>query len=390
MEAMLRSRRSEALSPGSRWTTFSEKDRLTTHAMELLDLLVDFSPDGWIPLSGIARRLGLDERTAVEALRRLEQLGYQLEWVPNVGVRYVAAPEHLVGPRIAWLVRDCQVIRHVEVYEEVGSTNDMALDRLGRAPCHGLAIFAEYQTAGRGRGTNRWLAPPRRCLLVSVVLVAQEVHVGGRWLTCLGAAAVADVVASCCQLEPRIKWPNDVCVGGKKVCGILVEERTPAVDAPGRAERMPPSRRGWVLGIGLNVNLTREELPPELQETATSLYVASHRVWDRTSLAGALLCAVDRYYVQGLQGHPQAVWSRFRELLKLEGQFVQATFLASSSSGRIQEERVVGRVRAACPQDGLELERRPDGEVLRLVPDAIVRLVPLESPQESLSSSSPS
>jgi BirA family biotin operon repressor/biotin-[acetyl-CoA-carboxylase] ligase len=128
------------------------------------------------------------------------------------------------------------------------STNERARELAERGAPHGTLVTAAEQSAGRGRQGRTWTAPRGRALLCSLVL-----HKVPRLLPLAAGIAVAEVVAG----EARIKWPNDVLVGGRKVAGILVEGRP---------------QEGWaVLGIGINVAVRPEELPPELRESAGTL-----------------------------------------------------------------------------------------------------------------------
>jgi BirA family biotin operon repressor/biotin-[acetyl-CoA-carboxylase] ligase len=128
------------------------------------------------------------------------------------------------------------------------STNERARELAERGAPHGTLVTAAEQSAGRGRQGRTWTATRGRALLCSLVL-----HKVPRLLPLAAGIAVAEVVAG----EARIKWPNDVLVGGRKVAGILVEGRP---------------QEGWaVLGIGINVAVRPEELPPELRESAGTL-----------------------------------------------------------------------------------------------------------------------
>jgi BirA family transcriptional regulator, biotin operon repressor / biotin---[acetyl-CoA-carboxylase] ligase len=131
---------------------------------------------------------------------------------------------------------------------ETGSTNDRARELAAAGAPHGMLVTAGSQTAGRGRQGRAWAGPPGRALLMSLVL--REAH---PLLPLAAAVAVADAVGE----EARIKWPNDVQLDGRKVAGILAEGRP---------------QEGWaVLGIGVNVAIRIEDLPPELHDTAGTL-----------------------------------------------------------------------------------------------------------------------
>lgn len=130
----------------------------------------------------------------------------------------------------------------------VDSTNSRARELAGTGSPHGTLVTAEEQTAGRGRHGRRWVAPSGRALVLSLVL-----REWGRLLPLAAGVAVAEEAGE----RARVKWPNDVLVDGRKVAGILVEGR-PA--------------EGWmVLGIGVNLAVTSQDLPPELQELAGGL-----------------------------------------------------------------------------------------------------------------------
>jgi BirA family biotin operon repressor/biotin-[acetyl-CoA-carboxylase] ligase len=131
---------------------------------------------------------------------------------------------------------------------EIGSTNDRARELAGTGAPHGTLVTTGAQTAGRGRQGRSWSAPAGHALLMSLVL--REVH---PLLPLAAAVGVADAVGP----EAQIKWPNDVLLGGRKVAGILAEGRP---------------QEGWaVLGIGVNVAIRIEDLPPELHDTAATL-----------------------------------------------------------------------------------------------------------------------
>jgi BirA family biotin operon repressor/biotin-[acetyl-CoA-carboxylase] ligase len=141
-------------------------------------------------------------------------------------------------------------------FRVTGSTNERAKALAAGGAPHGTLVTADEQTAGRGRQGRTWVARPRSSLLLSLLL--RELEERHALLPLAAAVAVCDALA---PLECAIKWPNDVWVDGRKIAGILVEGRPQA---------------GWaVLGIGLNVNVWSEDLPPELRPIATSVAIAA-------------------------------------------------------------------------------------------------------------------
>ncbi len=144
----------------------------------------------------------------------------------------------------------------------------------------GAVAVAEEQTEGRGRLGRRWIAPARTSLLCSIVLRPSVPPERLPELTIVAARACAEALRSAAALEPEVRFPNDVLVGGRKVAGILGEA------AAGRV----------VLGIGVNVNLREDELPREVDVPATSLLVELGRPVDRAPLVAEILFGLERRY----------------------------------------------------------------------------------------------
>jgi BirA family transcriptional regulator, biotin operon repressor / biotin---[acetyl-CoA-carboxylase] ligase len=144
----------------------------------------------------------------------------------------------------------------------------------------GAVAVAERQTAGRGRLGRRWLAPPGTSVLCSVQLRPTVAAERFPELTIVGAEACAEAIRRLTALEPELKHPNDVLVGGRKTAGVLGEA------AEGRV----------VLGIGVNVNLGQAELPTKLRLPATSLQIETGSPVDRVDFVVELLAALERGY----------------------------------------------------------------------------------------------
>lgn len=174
----------------------------------------------------------------------------------------------------------------VEVVEEAGSTNALVAQRAWAGAPEGVAVVAEHQTAGRGRLDRTWVAPPRSGLTFSLLLRPTAPTAAWPWLPLLAGCAVARALAAH-GFAAGLKWPNDVLLDDRKVAGLLVER----VDTP--------ARPAAVVGVGLNVDMTHDELPvPQ----ATSLALAGGGpVPDRTELLIDVLDRLRRTY-DGWQG----------------------------------------------------------------------------------------
>jgi BirA family biotin operon repressor/biotin-[acetyl-CoA-carboxylase] ligase len=178
-------------------------------------------------------------------------------------------------------------------WRRTDSTNERARELASAGAPHGTLVTADEQSAGRGRQGRAWTAPPGSAVLMSLVL--RDPH---ELLPLAAAVATCEAI----PLECRIKWPNDVWAGGRKLAGILAEGRP---------------QEGWaVLGIGLNV--TTEEFPPELRDTATSLRREGVEA-DTESILQALLAALDLR----LADEPAELLSAWRERDALRGRHVR-------------------------------------------------------------------
>jgi BirA family biotin operon repressor/biotin-[acetyl-CoA-carboxylase] ligase len=172
----------------------------------------------------------------------------------------------------------------VHHYYRAGSTNTIALDAAAKGAPEGSIFLAEQQTAGRGRGSNQWHSAESVGIYCSVVLRPQLPPSDVLTLTLAAGLAVQSAIQ---EIDPRVlpdlKWPNDVLIYGKKVCGILTEMVSEATRV-----------RHIVVGIGINVN--HADFPAELQPIATSLRMATGTEWSRIELCAALLKSLDREY----------------------------------------------------------------------------------------------
>ncbi len=181
--------------------------------------------------------------------------------------------------------------KHIEVHDEVPSTNDIAI-ALGKEGgiAEGTLIIADHQTAGRGRYGRTWQAPAGKCILASIVfrhrLKQEHVHLPNL----IGALSISQGINEITELHARIKHPNDVRIAEKKVAGVLTELKYDKHRKP-----------FFVLGFGVNVNISMQEFPAELRQTATSLQIATSQTGEteicRIKLLQSILCHLEQNYL---------------------------------------------------------------------------------------------
>jgi BirA family transcriptional regulator, biotin operon repressor / biotin---[acetyl-CoA-carboxylase] ligase len=176
--------------------------------------------------------------------------------------------------------------RTLRLFDEVDSTNLVATEMAQRGADHGTVVVAERQTAGKGRLGRSWFSPAGEGLYCSILLrseYSRSLPDRLTWIPLISAMATARAIDQTTGLAVRLKWPNDVLLGERKVGGLLCESGGRA-SGPSHAVGHP----GYVIvGIGLNVNI--ETFPEDLRDVATSLAIAAGRPVDRTRLLTALL-----------------------------------------------------------------------------------------------------
>ena len=202
----------------------------------------------------------------------------------------------------------------LEVVERTGSTNALVADRALAGEPAGLVVVAESQEAGRGRLDRTWVSPPRAGLTFSVLLRPDLSTQQMSWLPLLTGLAVASALRDNAEVDALLKWPNDVLVGGRKLCGVLAE-----MPLPGAV----------VVGVGLNVTTRASELP---NDQATSLRLCGAGTSDRATVLRAVLRSLSR-----VLRDVDAAQAAYRELCSTLGGQVRVDLPGGSSvSGRAE------------------------------------------------------
>ena len=188
----------------------------------------------------------------------------------------------------------------------------------------GTVAVADFQSAGRGRLGRTWEAPPRTAIHASIALRPPPTH-PPQELTLVGAAAAADAVEVAADLFVQIKWPNDVMLNRRKVAGVLGELRDAMV----------------VLGIGINVNQTREELPQDARQPAGSLRTITGREHDREAILATLLARLEHHYDAWRGGGLAALYQDLGARDFLRGRRVTVDGLTGTAVGIDRAGRLV-------------------------------------------------
>ena len=229
---------------------------------------------------------------------------------------------------IRWTLPTRHLAREVQVHDALDSTNAHALALADDPSRHGLAILAREQSAGRGQYGRTWSSPPDTGVLLSRLLFPPPEARRPVVLTAWAAVTVCELIDEVAELGATIKWPNDVFARGKKLCGILIEQRTtPHPDFP----------LASVVGIGLNVRQSADEFAAADLPLAGSIASLSGVVSSAENVARALLHRLDDAYDSLLGGRFDELESRWRTRLGLTGRQVEAERSNHVYRGRLVE-----------------------------------------------------
>lgn len=228
-------------------------------------------------------------------------------------------------------------------YEKTDSTNTRIHQLAAEGAAEGTVAWAEMQTAGKGRRGRSWESPAGTNLYFSILLRPQIEPDKAPMLTLIMAHSVAKAVKSQENLETQIKWPNDLILAQKKICGILTEMNLTGQNID-----------YVVVGVGINVNVT--EFPEELCDKATSLYIETGKKVERKELISSILKEFDRQYTKFLQiqdlsflqeEYNQILVNKDREVLVLEpGKEYKAKALGINPMGELLVEKEDGSIEA--------------------------------------------
>lgn len=258
-------------------------------AMEILKVLREGETSG----EEIANRLGVSRTAVWKAISKLKKFGYEIETRKKAGYRLISTPDLSPYEVAEACLRSCatELIKEIHYYTETDSTNQRAKEEMRE----GLLVIAEKQSAGRGRLGREWSSEEGGLYFSLVILPGLPIDDLPK-ITLLSGVAVCEALSF---VNAKLKWPNDVLIDGKKVCGVL-SEIGGEVDSP-----------LVIVGIGINVN---NPVPEELKEKATSLKEVTGKELNRAEILEKTLHEFSKYYGLLLNGKWEEIRQRWREL----------------------------------------------------------------------------
>ena len=308
----------------------------------------------YISGEALAQKLGISRVAIWKQIQKLKDMGYAIIADQNLGYCLISRPDLLIPQEVQGGLFTKYIGKEIYYFPELKSTNIIAKEKaLHRAEGinEGTLIIAERQSAGKGRLGREWFSPAGGIWL-SIILYPQLPPSYIPRITLMTAVAVVKAIKMCVQIEPQIKWPNDILINEKKVCGILTE-MSAELDII-----------HWiVVGIGINANIDHREFPEDIQENAISLKEFLGKEILRVKMVQIFLQEFEKYY-EGLKRR------EFSSILK-EWKLYSHT-LGKKTKVDIGERIIAGEA-IDINESGALILKKEDGELIEIVSGTILK-----------------
>jgi BirA family transcriptional regulator, biotin operon repressor / biotin---[acetyl-CoA-carboxylase] ligase len=231
----------------------------------------------------ISRELNISRTAVWKYINKLKEEGYSIESSSKKGYRLVESPDRLSYEEISPLLDTNYIGRNVLYFDSVASTNDIVREYAQRGEPEGLIAVAEEQTKGRGRMGRRWSTPKGVAIAMSMLLRPNLSPQFVPTITSVIAVSVVEALTSVTGFDIKIKWPNDIVLDGKKLCGILTE-MSAEIDAVNHV----------IIGMGMNIN--QDDFEDDIKDVAVSLKSYSGKSFERKLILAEILNRFEENY----------------------------------------------------------------------------------------------
>lgn len=253
---------------------------------EILKMLRE--TDGYVSGQELCNKFGVSRTAVWKAINQLKENGYEIEAVQNKGYHLLSAPDIMNKTELESIHATEWAGCEIYYFDSIDSTNTKAKELAEEGHPSGTLVVADRQTAGKGRRGRSWESPTGIGIFMTLMLKPEINPNNASMLTLVAAMATTRAIRRVTGVPAMIKWPNDIVMNGKKVCGILTE-MSAQFDYINHI----------VIGIGINVH--NEDFPEEIAKTASSLYLESGQYIHRASLIEAFLEEFEDVYAEYLK-----------------------------------------------------------------------------------------
>lgn len=217
-------------------------------------------------------------------MNALKEEGYEIESISRRGHRLISSPDILTREEIVQYLDTRYIGQQILYYESIDSTNKYAKQIATEENSEGIVVISEEQTEGRGRLGRNWTSPKGKGVWMSIIVKPDIEPIDASKVTQITAASIYSALREM-GIETQIKWPNDIILNNKKVCGILTEMSSEMMQI-----------NYMVIGIGINANLEQDDIPEDIREKATSIKIETGVNIDRKELVGKILNKFEYFY----------------------------------------------------------------------------------------------
>jgi BirA family transcriptional regulator, biotin operon repressor / biotin---[acetyl-CoA-carboxylase] ligase len=315
-------------------------------------------PGQWVSGESISNQLGISRTAVWKQIHSLRSDGHRILSAPRKGYRLEHVADLLTSEEItACLATRVMGRPSVTILRQTDSTNLQAKILASQGAPEGTVVAAESQTIGRGRRGRIWLSPAGQGLCLSIILRPWLPPARAPQITLMTAVAVAQTLKNA-GVRAHIKWPNDILVEGKKIAGILTEISTEM------------DQVDWVIvGLGLNVNSSAEQIPEPIRGLATSMQIEIGHPTSRAALLGDLLLNFERCYGQLKTEGFSPLMERWRRMSDIIGRQVYVDVLGTRHCGTV----------VTVDDDGVLILEDAQGQTQRIFSGDVTRVRSQES-----------
>jgi len=302
----------------------------------------------------LAKKLDISRVAVWKQIQKLKDMGYKIISDQNLGYCLVSRPDLLLPQEIQRGLSTTYIGKKIFYFPELKSTNIIAKEKaLHRAEGidKGTLIITEKQSAGKGRLGRKWFSPTGGIWL-SIILYPQLPPSYIPRITLMSAVAVVKAIKVCTQIEPQIKWPNDILISEKKVCGILTEMSAEL------------DMINWVVvGIGINVNIDHRKFPENIQANTISLKEVSGKEILRVKLAQTFLQEFEKYYDKLKRKEFPSILKEWKLYSHTLGRKIRVDM----------GERIITGEAVDINEEGALVLKKEDGELIKIISGTILK-----------------
>ena len=327
------------------------KDQTISTEQEIIRLLKKKSRS-YLSGQTLSKSFGLSRTAIWKHINAIKEMGYFIEASPAKGYRLNIQKLPFNVIEISSNLKTSFVGRELSFHKELNSTNDTARELASKGAKEGFAVVADSQTKGKGRLGRRWESPASVNIYTSIILRPDMPPAHAPQLTLVAAVAVAVTVSnflnngSDCKPEPAVKWPNDILINSKKVAGILTEMNS-------ETDRI----NFVIIGIGVNINMTRKMFPEELRPMATSLKEEIGKEISRIDFIQTLYLNLETWYKRYLKHGFEPICKAWTGYFNMAGKVVKVR----------QMDKAIEGVAMGIDDNGALLLREKNGNITRII-----------------------